>query len=187
MRIPCKTVAGHAELVAGGQRLSQRHRAVLFLVDGQRTLDEVVRLGAQAGVSKAYVDELIALGLIVMTRSMPAAVDAGQPSPAAWSSSAWRDADAGDTLGPGMPLGNTELMGLDQIDTGLAEARELLAQTLRAAAPVSAIVTLLRLRRVRSRAELRQLLPEVQARLSRLLEAEAANQLLRRVERLIES
>ena len=44
MGIPCKTAAGHAELVASQRHLSQRHRAMLLLVDGQRDVDEVLRL-----------------------------------------------------------------------------------------------------------------------------------------------
>ena len=56
MGIPCKTAAGHAEQASREQHLSQRHRLLLLLVDGQRTLEEVVEQGRRAGeIGRAHV------------------------------------------------------------------------------------------------------------------------------------
>ena len=184
MGIPCKTAAGHAELASPECQLSRRHRVLLLLVDGERSLDEVVRLGQQAGVPRSYIDELFALGLIVI----------GPPACSAISEFMAFDADArlsrpaplgGDTIGLGGAMGDTELARLDAQDFSFAQARGAVLQVLRANAPVSGMVTMLRVRRVRSRAELRALLPEVQARLSRSRPPVEARQLLQRVESLL--
>ena len=47
---PVKTAEGQAELNTRARRISQRHRTVLFLVDGRRSEDEIVALAAKAGV-----------------------------------------------------------------------------------------------------------------------------------------
>jgi hypothetical protein len=181
--IPCKTAAGHAELASQDCRLSKRHRVLLLLVDGERSLDDVVRLGRQVGVPRSYIDELFALGLIVI----------GPPVAQAISEFATLGLDMlptqpgamGDTIGLGGAMGNTELSLLDAQDTSLAQARGAVLQVLRANAPVSGMVTMIRVRRVRSRAELRALLPEVQARLSRSRPLVEARQLMQRVESLL--
>jgi len=74
---PHKTPEGIAELSARSRGLTQRHRTLLLLIDGQRSLEQVLSLAHQAGVPRAYMDELVALGLVVA----PAA--AGPPGPAA--------------------------------------------------------------------------------------------------------
>lgn len=58
---------------------------------------------------------------------------------------------------------------------------------LRAHAPVSGAVMMLRVRRARSRAELRALLPDVQARLQRVRPQGETRELLLRVESLLVS
>jgi len=62
---PQKTPEGIAELSARSRGLTQRHRTLLLLIDGQRSLDQVLHLAHQAGVPRAYMDELVALGLVV--------------------------------------------------------------------------------------------------------------------------
>lgn len=62
---PQKTPEGIAELSARSRGLTQRHRTLLLLIDGQRSLDQVLSLAHQAGVPRAYMDELVALGLVV--------------------------------------------------------------------------------------------------------------------------
>ncbi|MEX8495320.1 hypothetical protein [Sphaerotilus sp.] len=183
MGIPCKTAAGHAELASQDCRLSKRHRVLLLLVDGERSLQEVVRLGRQVGVPRSYIDELFALGLIVIGPPVAQAIsefaafgsDDAPAQPGAVS----------DTIGLGGPMGNTELAQLDAQDATLAQARVAVLQVLRASAPVTGMVTMIRVRRVRSRAELRALLPEVQARLSRSRPLVEARQLMQRVESLL--
>jgi hypothetical protein len=61
---PFKTADGHAELAARYNNLSQRHRTLLLLIDGRRTLDEVLALGRRAGVPSSLIDDLVALGLV---------------------------------------------------------------------------------------------------------------------------
>jgi hypothetical protein len=62
--IPFKTADGHAELAARYNKLSQRHRTLLLLIDGRRTLDDVLALGRRAGVPASLIDDLVALGLV---------------------------------------------------------------------------------------------------------------------------
>lgn len=183
MGIPCKTAAGHAELLARERSLSQRHRTVLLLVDGRRSVEEVVRLARQQGVSSAYLDELLALGLVVLAARL-------NPPAAPPPDSHWpvRDSATGfapDTIGLGPPISDTQLATLDDRDLDVAEARRMLLQALFTQAPVSGAVTMLRVRRARSRTDLQALLPEVQARLSRPQRLADARALIARVERLL--
>lgn len=208
MGIPCKTAAGHAELAVRQRGLSQRHRTLLFLVDGQRTLDEVVEMGLRAGVPRAYLDELMALGLVVLAApvdarpmGMASAAQSGpggaRPSlpPIAAGVSAgaalavWRQGvhawEAEDTIGLGEAVTNTQLAQADADDTDVAAARSLLLLALRSHAPVSGAVTMLRVRRARHRAALLDLLDEVQARLERHRDEVELRQLMERVARLL--
>lgn len=222
MVTPCKTAAGHAELAARDRQLSQRHRTLLFLVDGQRPLAEVLRLGALAGVPRAYLDELIALGLVVVTVPLPQVpasrcevdrtegasvasrwaashlVDADMPvhegrGEAAsswkipWPSERGRQAFSShpDSIGFGDAAGETELAALAADDPLLDQARQVVLQALRHNAPVAGAVTMLRVRRSRSRAQLRALLPEVQARLSRPRHLADARLVVQRVDALL--
>lgn len=82
--IPYKTPEGLAELGARSRALTQRHRTLLLLVDGQRTLDEVLHLAQLAGVPRSYIDELVATGLVVVPMTAPEPPAAGTtPSAAA--------------------------------------------------------------------------------------------------------
>jgi hypothetical protein len=84
--IPHKTPEGLAELSARSRGLTQRHRTLLLLIDGQRGLDQVLHLAQQAGVPRAYIDELVALGLVVVPMVVPIpapAAGAAAPPPAA--------------------------------------------------------------------------------------------------------
>jgi len=69
--VPTKTPLGQDELRNRTQRLGQRHRTVLFLVDGRRTLAEVLSLAHQAGAQTVHFEDLVRLGLV----EMPAEVD----------------------------------------------------------------------------------------------------------------
>lgn len=185
--IPCKTAAGHAELASQSCRLSRRHRVLLLLVDGDRPLDAVVRLGQAAGVPRSYIDELFALGLVVIGPPMaqPIREFGTAPDGHVLDFGLTQPSTLGDTVGPGHPMGNTELAQLDAQDHDFALARGAVLQVLRTHAPVTGMVTMLRVRRVRSRAELRTLLPEVQARLSRARPPVEVRQLMQRVESLL--
>jgi hypothetical protein len=216
VEIPCKTAAGHAELTARARRLSQRHRTLLFLVDGRRSLDEVGRLGEQAGVPRAYLDELLALGLIVMAapvtdrgpsvedpawapteqtlaRAHPAVAlddDEDAPSlPFGWPSDLSSlpnvFSSAQDSIGYGEAVGHSEWSMLAAGDPALDRARRVVLQALLSTSPVAGAVTMLRVRRSRNRAQLRALLPEVQARLSRPHHLADARLVIQRVEALL--
>jgi hypothetical protein len=64
--VPSKTALGQDELRHRTHRLSQRHRTVLLLVDGRRSLGEVLDLGNQAGAAISHFEELVRLGLVVV-------------------------------------------------------------------------------------------------------------------------
>jgi hypothetical protein len=210
--IPCKTAAGHAELAGRERRLSQRHRTLLFLVDGRRSLEEVVSLGEQAGVPRGYVDELLALGLVVLAAQATLPPDRsdmegaghqstgrGRPATAALTAESlplgWPTdlpsmparvfSSAEDSIGFGSPVSNTELSELEFYDPALAQARSVALHALLSTAPVAGAVTMLRVRRSRSRAQLRALLPEIQARLSRPHHLADARLVIQRVEALL--
>ncbi len=61
---PVKTPLGQDELRTRSHGLNQRHRTVLFLVDGRRPLSEVLALALQAGASTRHFEELVHLGLV---------------------------------------------------------------------------------------------------------------------------
>jgi hypothetical protein len=65
--IPIKTPEGQAELGARKRSVSQRHRTVLFLIDGKRTAEEVRTMALQAGVPGSCFGELIELGMIMLS------------------------------------------------------------------------------------------------------------------------
>lgn len=77
--VPTKTPRGHEELRIRTQRLGQRHRTVLFLVDGRRTLAEVLGLAHQAGAETGHFEELVRLGLVELPEeaAVPEAIDSG--------------------------------------------------------------------------------------------------------------
>ncbi len=121
MGIPCKTAAGHAELASQDCRLSKRHRVLLLLVDGVRSLDDVVLLGRQVGVPRSHIDELFALGLIVI----------GPPAGHAASAWACLDPDTGYTLTPSSPPDHAELAPPSTPDYGSVPARGAVLQVRR--------------------------------------------------------
>src|SRR6185369_12433914 len=77
---PTKTALGLDELRHRTRRLSQRHRTVLLLVDGQRSLAEVLGLAQQAGAATSHFEELMKLGLVELPLPPLAAVV--EPTPA---------------------------------------------------------------------------------------------------------
>jgi hypothetical protein len=94
-------------------------------------------------------------------------------------------------LGGGGPAHDSWLPsdGVDQgpPDSAFAEARVILLRAVRAEAPLAGSLTLLRLRRARTRAELNDLLDEVEARITRPRRSLAASQTLQRVRMLLGS
>jgi hypothetical protein len=75
--IPIKTAHGLDELARRTLRLSQRHRTVLLLVDGRRTLEQVQSLAQRAGAPGSCFGELLELGLVHLP--LPLAQAQGEP------------------------------------------------------------------------------------------------------------
>ena len=63
---PIRTPDGQAELATRQRRVSQRHRTMLFLVDGRRSEGQVKSLATQAGVPESCYGELLEMGLIMV-------------------------------------------------------------------------------------------------------------------------
>jgi hypothetical protein len=59
-----KTAAGHQVLKDRSAGLSPRQRAALILIDGQRTLDQVLAATSPGGVTRADIEKLLAMGLV---------------------------------------------------------------------------------------------------------------------------
>ncbi|MFM9916515.1 MAG: hypothetical protein ACKVOX_11955 [Rhizobacter sp.] len=76
---PVKTPLGHEELRTRSHGLNQRHRTMLFLVDGRRPLSEVLALALQAGASTSHFEDLVHLGLVGLAID-PSAVTEDPPS-----------------------------------------------------------------------------------------------------------
>jgi hypothetical protein len=235
--IPYKTPEGLAEMSARSRALTQRHRTLLLLVDGQRTLEEVLHMAQLAGVPRSYIDELVAMGLVVVpmtalhtpaggpappaaavvTAMAPSLVPnplpataPPRPQPAAQPVAVAGTADAGfasdfTALNPepappaetdlgdepnlwdddesesfGRALSSSELAALDASDQALAEARHLLLHALRQEAPVAGAVTMLRVRRARTREALTALLPEVEQKIAHQRHLTDAADIIRR-------
>lgn len=75
---PIKTAQGHDELSTRQRRLGPRHRTMLVLVNGVRTIQEVLQLSAQAGAPASCLDEMISMGLVVVPGAVPIRPSTGQ-------------------------------------------------------------------------------------------------------------
>ena len=208
---PVKTAAGQAELSTRERRLSQRHRTVLFLVDGRRSEGDVRAMATQAGVPDSCFGELVALGLIALPRvaaAPPSAETAPAPDLALLPQTApdTPHAELDSLLPPSRTLSPESISAdsrfddrsMDQAwrfslpadddthDAVVAEVREILTRAVRSVAPVAGSLTLLRLRRARTRSELTGLLGEVAQRIAKPPRPLAAAQTLRRVRELLD-
>lgn len=208
---PIKTPDGQAELATRQRRISQRHRTVLFLVDGRRSEGEIKTLAAKAGAPESCYGELIDMGLIMVPQltvpvipdvddnpqfvesahiDLPLHTESGPPSEQSVLPAA-RTLEAESSLQG--PLGTSESswMGVDGeaddggVDATLEEARDILLRAVRNEAPVAGSLTLMRLRRARSRADLTELLDEVEQRIRKPHRMLATTQTMRRVRQLL--
>ena len=210
--IPVKTPSGQSELNTRQRGLSQRHRTVLFLVDGKRSADEVREMALKAGVPETCFSDLLAMGLIILSEptiamwigapdpSQVAHVDvpigesesfgATQNSTLPPSRTLYPESIAADSSFRDLPVqsGWTSTHGDDQAapDSGFSEARSIMVRAVKAEAPLTGSLTLLRLRRARTRADLAKLLEEVEGRITKPHRALAASQTMRRVRQLLE-
>jgi len=189
--VPVKTAEGQAELGTRRRGLSQRHRTVLLLVDGRRTEDEVRALAAGAGAPAGCYDELLALGLIESRPGAtpaspvarpPVASLAGELAPSAPvplddtllpsvrslpPDTSLHDSVMGGRLPPDSWLPSDADDEDGTRDDVVEQARALLVRAVRHEAPLAGTLTVLRLRRARTRGELTELLADVEARLGR--------------------
>ena len=212
--IPIKTPEGQAELSARQRRVSQRHRTVLFLIDGKRTAEEVRTMALKAGVPGSCFGELIELGMIMLSEPTfslliddpapaPGLLHVDLPLPGPDSLSAVPDsmlppsrslfpesASTDSTLG-GVSTAqawlNADTSTADLPDDPVfAEARLILVRAVRAQAPLAGTLTLLKLRRARTRADLSGLLEEVESRISKPHRSLSATHTMRRVRQMLD-
>ena len=201
---PIKTAAGQAELNTRALRVSQRHRTVLFLTDGKRSETEVRTMATQAGVPDTCFDDLVVLGLIEAPVGLPRReVDLPLPVPDTAPSDLDSVLPASRSLSPESLSADSRFedralaeawpeprdaddAATSTIDPAVTEAREILMRAVRSVSPVAGSLTLLRLRRARTREELASLLDEVEQRIAKPPRPLAAAQTLRRVRELLE-
>lgn len=174
--VPQRTAAGQAALARRTRELTPRQRTALFMVDGKRSVDIVLALAWQAGAKAADFSELVALGL-VSTPGLPEAAVITESSMLPSSQSLH-----GDSSWSQPP---DDEASLPAADVPLAEARALLMRAVRSAAPLAGTLTLLRLKRATTRAELEGLLDEVEQRLRKPHRSVIAAQTLRHVRHLL--
>ena len=179
--VPSKTPDGVAELAHRTRGLSQRHRTVLLLVDGRRTVAQIVATARAAGVPEPVLQELVTMGLVALPEAGAEHVDLPLESKPAGDSSLLPSVrsllpESGwSTLPP----------VADAVDRPLQEARELLMRALRAQAPVSGSLTLMKLKRAATRDDVESLLDEVEQRLRKPHRMIIAAQTMRHVRHLL--
>ncbi|HEU5293221.1 MAG TPA: hypothetical protein VFU71_00385 [Burkholderiaceae bacterium] len=179
--IPVKTADGVTELAHRARGLSQRHRTVLLLVDGQRRVSQILATAQAAGVQATVFDELVSLGMI----ELPAVAHIDLPLDSSQSGDSSL-LPAARSLLP--ESGWSTLSGAQadaDLDRPLLEARELLVRALKAQAPVSGSLTLMKLRRAVTRDEVEALLDEVELRLRKPHRMIIAAQTMRHVRHLL--
>lgn len=82
--IMAKTDAGLRMLKDRRSGLSPRQRAALIMIDGQRSLEEVLAATSAAGITRADIERLVELGLVAeqLRQLEPASIEAGVSQPA---------------------------------------------------------------------------------------------------------
>jgi hypothetical protein len=69
--IPTKTPLGHEEMRRRTSGLGQRHRTILFLIDGRRPLSEVLSLALKAGAATSHFEDLVRMGFVELPPEEP--------------------------------------------------------------------------------------------------------------------
>jgi hypothetical protein len=188
-RPPVKTQLGIDELRTRTHGLNQRHRTMLFLVDGLRPLSEVLALGLQAGARTTHFADLVQLGMVevALDAAVPAdaipSAEAGDSGGNTLSGALAVDLDAparvpkfttedSSRMPLKMPEGTEAVayaqrraLAKSELDDLHQEVRELLIDTLRIDAPLFAAVTLVRVRRAQTTRELINLVWEIERHL----------------------
>ncbi|HEY0855948.1 MAG TPA: hypothetical protein VGE16_02765 [Albitalea sp.] len=91
----------------------------------------------------------------------------------------------GDSQSGNSSLQNFDAIEADMVDSPLEEARQILLRAVRSEAPLTGSLTMLRLRRARTRGELIGLIDEVEDRIVKPYRSLAAQQVLRRARHLL--
>ncbi|MFO1218159.1 MAG: hypothetical protein U1E89_07295 [Burkholderiaceae bacterium] len=189
--VPVKTAEGVDELARRTRGLSQRHRTVLLLVDGRRTVQQILALAEAAGASRAVFDELLARRFVT---AQPPDDERQPPGGGIGRPAAVADTVTGDSslLPAARSLlpesGWSTLSGVPlapEVDAPLEEARSLLVKALREQAPVAGSLTLMKLRRASTRDEMESLLDEVEQRLRKPRRMIVVAQTMRHVRHLL--
>lgn len=71
--VPTKTALGQEAVRRRTGEITQRHRTVLFLVDGRRPLSEVLSLAHQAGAATSHFEDLVRMGYVELPPEEPPA------------------------------------------------------------------------------------------------------------------
>jgi hypothetical protein len=71
--VPTKTALGQEAMRKRTAEITQRHRTVLFLVDGRRPLSEVLSLAHQAGAATSHFEDLVRMGYVELPPEAPPA------------------------------------------------------------------------------------------------------------------
>jgi hypothetical protein len=180
--VPSKTPDGVAELAHRTRGLGQRHRTVLLLVDGRRTVAQIVATAQAAGVQAPVFQELVAMGLVMLPEAGAEHVDLPLESAQTADSSLLPSVRS---LLPESGWSTLPPAAESEVDRPLQEARELLMRALRAQAPVSGSLTLMKLRRATTRDDVESLLDEVELRLRKPHRMIIAAQTMRHVRHLL--
>lgn len=188
--VPVKTADGVDELARRIRGLSQRHRTMLLLVDGRRTLQQIRELAAAAGVPHGVFDELLEMQLVAPTLpnpqelaqadhiELPLAADTTTSDSSLLPSVRSLLPESGWSTLSGAPL-------VSEVDRPLEEARELLIKAVREQAPVTGSLTLMKLRRAATRDDMESLLDEVEQRLKKPRRMIVVAQTMRHVRHLL--
>ena len=161
--IPLKTPQGQQELTQRSHGLSQKHRTILLLVDGRRTIDEVMALAQHAGATPKHFEELLVLGLLLVPDQPAAPGPVGEVDIPLHTGLTLPPPE--EDVVPAAPMVASGAM--NEAVLLLESAREMLIDMLRIAAPVTGALTLMKLRRAQGREELADLLYEVQTKVER--------------------
>jgi hypothetical protein len=215
MYIPCRTLAGEAELVHARVALSRAQRSMLALVDGESSLDRLLRDAAFDGLGAHHLTHLIERGLAALQPTEALArwdavpVDAYTVRSPMERHLARRHLVSQRAMGvhtvrvrapdacgsarrvvvPRAPVDHLPTPQRNaksqQPDRKLDEARQLVNLALQRVAPLSAMLTRVRVHRARDRQALRALLPAVRRSLSGQTGWPPLWPLMRRVEQLL--
>ncbi|MBK6852788.1 MAG: hypothetical protein IPG93_14440 [Burkholderiales bacterium] len=215
MYIPCRTLAGEAELAHARRNLSRAQRSMLVLVDGESSLDKLLQDAAFDGLGAHHLTDLIERGLAALQPTEALArwdavpVDAYTSRTPLERHLARRQLAsqramrvhtmrlrAPDVCGSPRRVSATRAPVDHQPaarrdvqsalpDRKLDEARQLVTLALQRVAPLRGVLTLVRVHRARDRQALRALLPAVRRSLSGQTGWAPLWPLMRRVEQLL--